>query len=172
MLSRDTGVDPPYGTNPYGSYDQRDDPLTGFFIGDPDTRTAAMRRIVGVNGDDPVAVATDALADIGVLVTDLDGRQITLWHLPGTASSLSDREIAEGDDVGATGVFEAEHDGRTLSFTRRGGRFMDDQTGSRWNILGEAIDGPLAGAPLDAIPHVDTFWFAWVTYRPETTLLD
>ncbi|MBW3606243.1 MAG: DUF3179 domain-containing protein [Actinobacteria bacterium] len=173
VLSRDTGVDRPYGTNPYGAYDQRDEPLIGFFIGDPDTRTAAMRRIVGVNaGDTSLAIATDALAEQGVIETELDDQPVTVWHVPGTASALNDRQVAEGDDVGATGVFVAEHDSRELSFTRRGERFVDEQTGSAWNILGEAVDGPLEGARLDALPHVDTFWFAWATYRPDTTLLD
>ncbi len=173
VLSRDTGVDRPYGENPYGAYDQRDAPLTGFFVGDPDARTAAMRRIVGVNdGGASLAVATDQLARVGVLAADLDGRPVTLWHAPGTASALGDRAVAQGDDVGASGVFRAERDGRVLSFARRGDRFVDDQTGTTWNILGEGIDGPLAGERLDAIPHVDTFWFAWATYRPGTTLLD
>ncbi|CAN5852928.1 DUF3179 domain-containing protein [soil metagenome] len=172
VLSRDTGFDRAYGTNPYVAYDQRDAPLTGFFVGDPDARTAALRRIVGINGDKPIAVATDTLGEVGVRATELDGRPVTVWHLPGTASSLDDREIAEGDDVGATGVFAAAHDGQMLTFARRDQHFVDDQTGTRWNILGEATDGPLAGTRLDPIPHVDTFWFAWATYRPQTTLLD
>lgn len=50
VLTRDTGVSRPYGENPYGAYDRRDTPLAGFFVGDPDERTAAMRRVVGIHG--------------------------------------------------------------------------------------------------------------------------
>ncbi len=44
------------------------------------------------------------------------------------------------------------------------------ETGSRWNVLGEAIDGPLKGAELrqlHAFPHL---WFAWAAFFPDTIL--
>ncbi len=47
---------------------------------------------------------------------------------------------------------------------------MDISTGSRWNVLGEAIDGPLKGAELrqlHAFPHL---WFAWAAFFPDTIL--
>lgn len=173
ILSRDTGVDRPYGRNPYGAYDQRDAPLTGFFAGDPDTRAAAMRRVVGVGGDTAaLAVVTAHLAEVGVVADVLDDRPLTVWHTRGTRSPLGDHDVTGGEDVGATGAFVAEHGGRVLTFARSGGRFVDDQTATTWNILGEAVDGPLAGQRLRAVPHVDTFWFAWATYRPDTRLID
>lgn len=173
VLTRDTGHDRPYGRNPYVGYDQSDGPLTGFFSGDVDAREAAMTRVVGVHrGGDSIAVVTERLADAGVVEATVDGRRITLWHAPGTSSALQAREVAGGDDVGATGVFAAEHGGRVLRFTRHGARFVDDRTGTTWNILGEAVAGPLAGERLRPVPHVDTFWFAWSTYRPGTVVLD
>ena len=173
VLTRDTGVTRPYGENPYGAYDSRDTPLTGFFVGDPDARTDAMRRVVGIHGSDTsVAIPTARVARAGVVATELGGRAVTVWHVPGTASPLGGDDITDGADVGATAVYAAIHDGAALSFSREGRRFVDDRTGSRWNILGQAVDGPLRGAHLQPIPHLDTFWFAWATYRPETVLLD
>lgn len=49
---------------------------------------------------------------------------------------------------------------------------MDAETSSTWNIAGQAIDGPLEGTRLTSIPHLDTFWFAWSTYQPDTTLFE
>ena len=141
--------------------------------GDPDMRAAAMRRVVGIgDADAAVAVSTDRVAAAGVVATELDGRPLTIWHAPGTASALNDRELAAGDDVGATGVFDARLDGEVLQFRRDGRDFVDRATGSTWNLLGEAVDGPLAGRRLTAVPHLDTFWFAWATYRPGTTRLE
>jgi hypothetical protein len=37
--------------------------------------------------------------------------------------------------------------------------------------MGRATDGPLAGEQLEAIPHLDTFWFSWSTYQPDHTLI-
>ena len=50
------------------------------------------------------------------------------------------------------------------------GTFSDLDTGSTWDILGLATDGPLVGTQLEAIPHHDTFWFAWAAFVPDTEL--
>jgi hypothetical protein len=42
---------------------------------------------------------------------------------------------------------------------------------NRWNLLSDAVDGPLAGSRLEAVPHLDTFWFAWATFVPDTEIL-
>ena len=46
--------------------------------------------------------------------------------------------------------------------------FKDIQTGSRWNMLGQAVDGPLAGTQLEQIPGYNSMWFAWDTYYQGT----
>ncbi|MEJ7799759.1 MAG: DUF3179 domain-containing (seleno)protein [Ilumatobacter sp.] len=35
-----------------------------------------------------------------------------------------------------------------------------------------ATDGPLNGSSLDAVEHVDTFWFAWSAFLPDSAILD
>jgi hypothetical protein len=177
VLTRDTGYERLYGRNPYIGYDQADRPLTGFVTGDVDDRLPPMARVVGVHvqgapgGAASLAVATTDLAEQGVITIQVDGRQVTLWHAPGTTSSLHRQNIADGEDVGATGVFYTDHESSTLDFTRSGDEFVDERTGSIWNVLGEAIAGPLAGEHLEPVPHVDTFWFAWAAYRPDTALI-
>jgi hypothetical protein len=170
VLSRDTGYTRDYGTNPYLGYDDIDE--TPFlFRGEVDGRLAAMERVVAIGrGDDPVAVRLDPLSNAGVIETLVDGEPITVWHLPGTASALDEADTAAGRDVGATGVFRPVAEGHELTFSREGARFVDDQTDSRWDIFGTAVQGPLAGAQLDAVEHVDTFWFAWAAYQPSTRI--
>ena len=75
------------------------------------------------------------------------GHELALFHLDGTASALGNRTIAEGEDVGATNVFARELDGQLLTFSREGDLFIDAETGSSWNIVGQAVAGPLAGEP-------------------------
>ena len=50
--------------------------------------------------------------------------------------------------VGATGVFSAAVDGNALSFERTSEGFRDRETRSTWNLLGYAVQGPLAGKRL------------------------
>ena len=49
---------------------------------------------------------------------------------------------------------------------------MDEETESVWLISGNAISGPLEGSSLDRVEHLDTFWFSWSTYQPDTLLIE
>ncbi len=48
--------------------------------------------------------------------------------------------------------------------------FKDAETGSRWNLLGEAIAGPLQGQRLEQVPAYNSMWFAWNTYHRGTEI--
>jgi len=171
VLSRDTGVDRDYGSNPYPGYDDVDSPPF-LFEGEVDDRLAAKTRVVGLGLDTtPTAIRLDPLVEKGVLAFELDDAPVVAWALPGTSSALDDADVAGGRDVGATGVFTPAHDGRALTFARSGREFVDDQTGTRWNVLDRATAGPLEGTSLEPLEHVDTFWFAWAAFAPETVVL-
>jgi hypothetical protein len=172
VLSRQTGFDREYGRNPYPGYDDVDG-VPFLFEGDVDGRFTAMTRIVGVELDrDALGVPLVALERQRVIGTELAGTDLVVWWTPGTASALDTASIESGTDVGATGVFVPTIDDMPLTFRPDGdGAFVDDRTESTWNVLGQAVDGPLAGRTLEAVAHVDTFWFAWSTFRPDTDVV-
>ena len=114
---------------------------------------------------------TAELAEEGVIEVTVSDRELVVWLQPGTASALDDATVAGGRDVGATGVFAPVVDGRRLTFTRADDGFVDEQTGTKWDILGRAVTGPLRGAALEPYPHVDTFWFAWAAFLPDTQVV-
>jgi hypothetical protein len=95
---------------------------------------------------------------------------LVIFHTSGTSSALDTSDIAAGNDVGATGVFNPELDGQTLTFKKVREVIIDEQTNSTWNILGQAIDGPLQGQSLTPIVHGDHFWFSWAAFKPETSI--
>ncbi|WP_454853626.1 DUF3179 domain-containing protein [Promicromonospora soli] len=180
VLSRETGHSRNYGTNPYVGYDQPDTGL--LFHTDPgDGRLGLKTRILALTsqdlgadapGDvDRVAVARGAVAEDGVLEFTLGATDLVAWHLPGQASSLEDSTVAGGSDIGSVAVYEPVADGEQLTFTRDDSGFTDAETGSTWNILGDATDGPLAGQKLRAVPFIDTFWFTWATFQPDTRVV-
>ena len=78
--------------------------------------------------------------------------------------------IVDAKDIGATGVFDAYLDGETLTFSLKDGNFVDDQTGATWNILGEGLEGEMAGKSLTPIVPGDHFWFAWGAFNLETLI--
>jgi hypothetical protein len=176
VLDRDaTGHNRAYGSNPYIGYD---DPLATPFLfrGPVDDRSAAMRRVVGVSvGVDHSAWSLDAVSGGAARATntELGGRVLVILWQAGQASALVESGIADGTDVGSVGVFDPVVDGTVLTFTADdSGTFVDEQTGSTWDITGGAVAGPLAGARMERVPHLDTFWFAWSTYRPGTALVE
>ena len=172
VLSTDTGFERSYGRNPYPGYDDVDG--TPFlFQGEVDGRYTALTRIVGIERDgDAVAVALVELQDARVLTGEVGGTPFVSWWTEGTASALDTPNVADGYDVGATGVFLTRADSTELTFTAAtDGLFVDDQTGSSWNVLGQAVSGELEGTQLEPLPHVDTFWFAWSTFHSDTALV-
>jgi len=175
VLDRDaTGHNRPYGENPYAGYD---DP-TGqpfLFRGTVDDLAAAKQRVVGVtSGASARAWALDSLIDGVASVTNSEVGEtpvVIMWKA-GQSSALESDLIAGGLDVGSGGVFSPVVDGLRLTFTADDGSFFDDPTGSEWDITGTAIGGELIGTTLEEIHHLDTFWFAWSTYQPDTDLID
>ncbi len=175
VLSVDTGFDRAYGANPYEGYDNENRPPIATFISQPiDERLESKIRVVGVvDPAGPIAVSLATLSAEGVVALDEEGRNVVLFHQGGLASALDTSEIIEGQDIGQTGAFvPVTADGTPLTFTATDGGFVDDQTGSTWTINGTAVEGELSGESLERIPHLDTFWFAWATYRPETLLVE
>lgn len=70
--------------------------------------------------------------------------------------------------------YKAELDGQAMAFYQVDPlgdlplEFKDAETGSRWNMLGQAIDGPLQGRQLEQIPAYNAMWFAWAAFWPQT----
>lgn len=175
VLSRNTGLSSSYGSNPYVGYEDRGS--TFLYRGPRDERIDPETRIVGLTGPedgDAVAVVLDHLRDERVVEVTVAGEPVVVFWAPGTASALDTADIDQGRDVGQTGTFRPEGpDGTRLTFQPAGepARFTDQETGSTWNLFGEAVSGPLEGAELEEVSRDDTFWFVWFGFQPETRLV-
>ncbi len=168
-----TGHRRDYGANPYVGYDDPES-FPFLFYGDVDARAVAKERVVGVsrNGVD-VAYALTGLTGQSATATTVshgDAELVVLWS-PGQTSAIHGPSVQYGRDVGTVGVFVPSIDGRRLTFRADQDGFQDLETNTRWSIAGVGIEGTLAGERLERVPHLDTFWFAWSTYRPGTSLV-
>jgi hypothetical protein len=169
-----TGFSRQYGRNPYVGYDDEEsEPF--LFTGITDPRAASKLRVVGVAFEGAaVAFSLDFVSGGEATATNTsvgDNDVVILWKA-GQATALESDSIEGGRDVGSTAVFLPIVAGDKLTFAAEGDQFVDVETGSTWNLAGEAVDGPLAGSGLEQINHLDTFWFAWATYQPETELVE
>ena len=161
-----------YGYNPYVGYDSTSRPF--LFIGTPDPRLAPAERVLGLTTEtDAIAYPFPALEEAGVVLDSFGGADLAIFHKAGLASALDTAVISSGRDIGAAAVYERRVGDRLLTFTaNEDGTFSDAETGSIWNILGEAVDGPLAGERLKPVLHFDHFWFAWAAFFPGTELYE
>jgi hypothetical protein len=169
VLSRNTGFSRTYGVNPYEGYDDVNRPP--FLYRGPETpgRLPAVARVLAVelNGE-AVAYPYDVLKKWYAVNDKVGSEDIVIFWQAGTASALDTSAIAEGKDVGAAAAFVSRIDGKWHSFRWIDGKIMDNETGSTWNVFGQAVAGELAGRQLEPVVGVNHFWFSWAAFKPET----
>jgi hypothetical protein len=174
VLSRDTGVERPYGENPYEGLDTSERPF--LFAGELDERLPATSRVLGIArpGDEVAfpyeAVSAEAEGGWAVVTERVAGEPIAVFWKAGTYSALDTQRIVSGRDVGAIAAYRPEAEGRPLMFEVGPGGIVDRQTGSVWSILGRAVSGPLEGEQLVPELAIDSFWFDWAAFHPETRI--
>jgi hypothetical protein len=171
VLSRETGFDRSYGQNPYPGYDDVNNPP--FLYRGPPTpdRLPPVARVltIDLNGE-AVVYPYEALQEKRVINDSVGGEEVVVLWREGTASALDQATVAGGRDVGTASAYSRELDGRTLTFASAGKQIADRETGSTWDVLGRAIDGPLAGQVLTPVVANNHFWFSWAAFKPETRL--
>lgn len=169
VLSRETGFARSYGQNPYPGYDNVN--RSPFLYDGPRTpdQLPPMARVLAVelNGD-VVAFPYETLMEVRTANATVGGEEIVVLWQPGTASALDNSALAQGRDVGSAIAYSRNVEGRTLTFEHDGTSFVDQETGSEWDLLGHAVAGELSGASLEPVVGVDHFWFSWAAFKPET----
>jgi hypothetical protein len=171
VLSRDTGYARPYGRNPYAGYD-RIDQAPFLFTGKRDARLPPMERVLSVSaGSKHRLYPLTLLERHPVANLELAGIPYVVFAKGGMASPLDQARIEEGRTIPAATAFERSLEDRVLEFALRDGRFVDTATRTQWNILGEAVAGPLKGKPLLPLDSGVHFAFAWLAFNPDSEIV-
>ena len=119
----------------------------------PKARVVAFRV-----GTEAFAVSLDDLRENAVLSSTAAGKPIVIVATPDQTTAMV--------FWSGTHTFDTSQarSGRTL--------LIDDATKSEWDGLdGRAISGPMAGNQLEQIPSFISYWFAWKSFFPDSTLL-
>lgn len=171
ILSEDTGYERLYGENPYINYDTQTKLSVKWLDGEPDGRLIPKMRVMGVQlGENAIAYPFSVLQAQGVINDDRDGHSLVVFWKGGTVTPLYRQVIVESRDVGSATLFKRELDGQVLTFSSVADGFVDNATGSEWNIFGTAVAGSLIGKQLTPIPAHEFFWFAWAAFHPQTEI--
>jgi hypothetical protein len=166
-LARDSGFDIDYGANPYEAYSSSNQPF--LFDEDPDPRFPALSRVVGVNVDGvDKAYPFELISEKGAVNDALGDTPIAVLWGGETADALDSSTVADGQAIGSGIAFDRTVGDQTLTLSASGeDLFTDAETSSTWNLLGQAVDGPLAGEQMDTVSHRNEFWFAWASFFPD-----
>ncbi len=172
VVSKETGFNRPYGSNPYVGYDKIGSPAF-LFDGITDGRLPPKERVITFEiGSESAAYPFSELREIKVVNDVVADEAITVFWQVGTRSALDKDSIADSQDIGAANVFERTLDGRILTFSWNDSEFIDRETQSVWNLFGQATLGELQGSQLTPIVHDNTLWFAWAAFKPQTRIFE
>lgn len=156
-VSSNTGYSRNYYAYPYGSY--KTDASVYFPVNNFDSRLHAKKRVLGVEveGETRAYKVDDFDSSTQVIHDELANKSVVLFGSQKynfAVAYLSNKQFS---------VKTIDLDSSTLLFT-------DDETGSDWNIFGEAVAGPATGEHLELAKSYISYWFAWAAFNPETTI--
>ncbi len=169
VLSLNTGFGRPYENALYPSLDLISE-KSPTEEGPGGVTLPVMERVAGITIDDAsVAFPYPSLARDRVVNYTIGETDVVVFFEPETLSPFQDIPAdTQGRSVGATGVFSPNVEDRKLAFQFSNNEITDTETGTRWDLLGQAVEGPLAGQQLQPLLHGDYFWFAWLAFNPTT----
>jgi hypothetical protein len=117
-------------------------------------------------GKDARAYPLGVLEKAGLVADELDGKPcVVLWHGP-TRTAAAYRPVASPPKPGPAP--------RPVTLVRDDKQpaapFADQETHSRWDIAGRAVEGELKGWTLEWLDGTQVKWFAWAAEYPKTSI--
>ncbi len=154
VVSTRTGYDRNYGNYPYGNY-KTDDFFLLFPVGYVDRRLPLKERVLGVviNKRATIFQFEKFTETITVLNLDIDGVPIVV---------VGSREYNF-----AVAFERSSFNDSLLEFSSLESRFpsvMVDNSGTTWDLFGNALDGEFQGEVLVPTKSFIAYWFAWGTF--------
>lgn len=162
VISENTGFNRNYTVYPYGSYrSEQTQPLFPLRTRNYDNRFQPKHIVLGlIEGAVQKAYPFSNLGGKPVINDEINGRAVLI------VSDMSAKLAIP---------YDRDVNGQVLTFTfssENPFQMTDTETGSVWNIKGEAVSGTLSGAKLTQIPAYNAFWFAWSVFWPSTLVFE
>ena len=152
VLTEDTGFSKPYGTYPYGPYKTNHD----FFIFNPEVLNSALP-----NKERVLAIIDNTQSKVYRLTDFTNGNVVRDTFFD------TNYLIVGNEDLVLAFIMNGTHS--NLNFTydfENSESFFKDDEGNKWNMFGEAIEGPRTGQKLEKSNSVTSMWFAIAAFFP------
>jgi len=152
VMGTNTGFSRDYNRYPYGNF--RTDNNLIFPVSSPDDRLHRKTRVLGVRMEthSKVYQINEFAGEVEVINEINEGYVV---------AGSSSRNFA----IAFNAILE---DGTQLTFSsiQDDALVMEDQEGTRWDLFGEAREGPRAGEQLAPLFSYTAYWFAWAAFFP------
>lgn len=154
VTSSNTGHSRSYGVYPYGSYKTNNSLL--FPVSQQDNRFHNKKRVLGVLGSDGTnrVYTFDLFEERGFIIDEIDGERIIVlgdkqqnWLVAYKLGQLIPEEM-------------------NIEVIDEGELALIDDAGNKWNIFGEAVEGPSQGVTLASPLSFIGFWFSFASFYP------
>ncbi len=136
-----------------------------------DPRLPAQEHVldIRVEGHDRI-YPFHALAKQQVVNETVGETPLVIFYHGETVTVLDEDNFAKAKRVGSATAFESKLNGVSYTFRKAGDYFVDEQTGSSWDITGYCREGKLKGEQLYMIPHSNHFAFAYLAFYPQAEI--
>jgi hypothetical protein len=163
VVSFNTGFNRNYTRYPYGTYDQVGDNQLLFPESFIDPRRDMKELVLGLtHGAQARAYPYLEMGNRAVINDEVGGKSVlVVFDRQGQVALAFDRK-ADGKKL----TFELA----TPGSSRFPFQLTDNQTGSTWDLDGQAVDGPMNGAQLTPIATFSAMWFAWAELHRGTQI--
>jgi hypothetical protein len=149
--------------------------------GKPDPRLPAETMVLGIEYKSrPMAVPLGMFGErqFAAMSEDFGIKSpsvVFLWQAStrtAAAYSLTAEKHKTPDKLGVEGEVEASKSGLYIVADEKSvdAPFLDEKTGSRFDVCGRCIEGELKGYTLVPVPAVMCKWFAWAAEFPDTSI--
>jgi hypothetical protein len=130
-------------------------------MGRVDSRLDPLSNILGVEaGLATRAYPLDGSGDHVCFEDSVDGKPIVVLRYRPTETAAAYRPTLGGRHLS----FYPDRDGPEPAC------YKDRETGTRWTLAGQAVEGALKGNQLDWLSSVQCRWYAWAAEYPGTTI--
>ncbi|MDW7693388.1 DUF3179 domain-containing (seleno)protein [Flammeovirgaceae bacterium SG7u.111] len=162
-----------YGTNPYYRYDDIKKPKPFLYSGLVNDRLPAMQRVLSIQSMGEYFIYPLSYVSVaGVLNDTPNDNFVVIFYEDNVLSPLDEEYIKDSKDIGTAVVFSSMVEGKRLTFKKENGKFIDDQTGSVWDITGKCDKGEYKGKQLKLMPYGLHFSFSPLLIRPQSRIFE
>lgn len=153
VLNLETGYTRPYGTYPYGEYKTADYLI--FPVSNHDSRISKKERVYALLENDTVTAFRMKDFTGGIAVHE-------------SFTNQSRYVIVGSSQLGFITAFKNPDPSYTFySVQDAGDIVLEDNFGTRWNVFGEAVEGPGTGDKLEPATAYMAYWFSLAAFFPE-----